>query len=589
MDTSPVLYPPCLIINKLQESWVNTQSWCIVSLETYGELSRMKHVTRESTLDNGIKLLVIDVPDSEHFDLVIAINSGYRQATIENIEQYEVPHLLEHMVFDGSKTYPSHEALNDIFSMSGGSYNGTTTPYHNMFIFDNKIKNATKILPAALDMVFRPLLKQESFSEEIRVVENELSDYMGDFALNADQYTQQQMIPDLAVSTDTQLIRLQAVTHEATVSYHKKYYGTANTTIIISCDTKKLSRAKIESLIVKATHGTAKLSRYELPVFNFAEESEHATQFVKIGKSIDQSIASIQYVVSGKASDKLLQALSLFSSIASGMNSNSVNYKLRKMGLVYGMSIDLSVSIESYGIALFVQADNNKFYDVFSNTLGLTRGLIKNGISEAVFKKLKTEYIERFDDMTSNKDEIISWYLGDYLMTGSLLKPEEYKKIASTISQEEMLSAVDDIVTHNNQFATVFSSKGFRAASGIDTLSKAILVENKAVDNELIINNSIPLNVTHFFGKELSSYYEPDQNAGPMKRAAFYINSRPLLAWTGIIVQFSIGLFLIYAFSANLYTDNSFLKIIGIVLGVGCIAESIADVRMRLKLKKTLN
>jgi predicted Zn-dependent peptidase len=546
----------------------------------------MKHATHESTLDNGIKLLVIDVSDSNHFNLVIAMNSGYRQATLEDIEQYEVPHLLEHMVFDGSASYPSQEALNDIFSISGGSYNGTTTPYHNMFMFNNKVKNATTILPAALDMVFHPLLKEESFNEEIRVVENELSEYMGDFALNADQHTQQQIIPSLPVSTDTQLTRLQAVTYQATASYHKKYYGTANTTIIVSCDTKKLSHRKIETLIVKATNAAPKLLRYELPTFNFVEKTDHLTQFIEIGKSIDQSIASIQYVVSGKASDKLLQALSLFASIASGMNSNSVNYKLRKMGLVYGMSLELSASIESYGIELSVQSDNDKFFDIFSYTIGLTRDLIENGIPETVFQKLKSEYIEQFDDAVSTSDGIMSWYLGDYLMTESLLRPDDYKKIVSAVSQKGMLAAAGKLVSYDNQFATVFSAKGIRVASGMDTLSKSILADNEIVDAVLITNSTLPLNVKRLLGKELNGYYEYDQNAGPLKKVAYYINSRPLLAWTGITVEFLFGIVLIYAFSASLFTDNLFFKIIGIVAGVACIVESAADVYIRLKLKK---
>lgn len=547
----------------------------------------MRHETIESKLDNGIKLLFIDVPDSNHFDLAIAINSGYRQASIESTEHYEVPHLLEHMVFDGSRAYPSQEALNDIFSLSGGNYNGMTTPYHNMFVFSNKVKNATEVLSAALDMVFHPLLTQDSFNEEFRVVENELNEYMGDFALNADQYTMQQIIPDMPVSTDTQLARLPAVTYEATVAYHKKYYGTANATVIISCDLKKISRKKMEGHILAATKNAPAQSHYKYPAFDLAGKPDHGTQHVEIGKSIEQSVVSVQYVVAGKPDNMLLQKLSLFTSIASGMKSDSINYKLRKMGLVYGMSLELSVSIESYGIGVVVQSDNNKFFDVFSHTVGLTRNLMNEGIPESAFEKFKMEYMEQFDDAVSTTDGIIGWYVNDYLMNGELLTPKDYKKMVKAISQEEMLKEVRRVISYDNQFATAFSSKGIRVASGVDMLSKGILVDNKNVDEEFILGNTVPLNVKRFLGKELDSYYEKDPNAGLLKRVAYYINSRPLLAWTGIAIECTIGLLLIFTSAAGWLTDDIVYKIIGSFIGVLCIAESCTDIYIRLHRGKT--
>jgi predicted Zn-dependent peptidase len=110
------------------------------------------------------------------------------------------------------------------------------------------------------------------------------------------------------------------------------------------------------------------------------------------------------------------------------MKSYSVNYKLRKKGLVYGIDFSVSESIESYGFELDISSQNDKYNEIYAYTLSGIRDLTVNGITESQFINARKDFSESFEDKTDSSDSIIGWYLQDYLMDESLTSPKEFSK-----------------------------------------------------------------------------------------------------------------------------------------------------------------
>lgn len=465
----------------------------------------MQHKVTEKKLENDITVLFIDVPGAKSFDLAIAINSGYRFSTKDDIDKYEIPHILEHLVFDGSQKYPTNDDLQGIFSLGGGESNGFTTPYHNVFAFHNRLRNAESILNASIDMVFHPRLEEKSFDEEYKVIENEITDGMGDFASNAMLYTSQQVIPDFPGSGDTQITRLPNVTYADIIPYHKKYYVTANTTIMIAADFQEIKKVTLEKIILKATHRVPKGRRLAFPRFDVAKAHPKSASFVSTHKSITDSVACAFFVREGAASRKEMLSLGLFGSIVTGMKSYSVNYKLRKQGLVYGVNFSATESTETYGFELDITTDNQKFSEVYAYILGGIRDLTDQGITDKQFEVAKRDLIESFEDATASPNDIIGWYLQDYLMDGALLPPKDYADIASSITQQEMLELARHIFTYENLYHTVFSGKPIQVSSSMELLAKEVLQNRREVTQELIESNS--LTVSNADRRYLSTLY----------------------------------------------------------------------------------
>ncbi len=417
--------------------------------------------------------------------MIISLNSGYRFATVDHIEKYECPHILEHQVFDGSKKYPSLDELQDVFQEAGGNINGITDAYANFFPIHTRVTNAKKVIDAALDMVYNPLLTEKSFNEELDVIRNELTDQLGDFQSESAKMTFQQILPGQPMSTDTMLDRLPYVTHEDVLKYHKKYYTTKNTSIVIATDLKKISRKDIEKTILSSSKGARAGKKFAFPTFDI-EPSTQTSQFITINKSLTESIVSLQFAVKDEMTIKERVATQLFCAIATSMKSYGVTHKLRKMGLVYGLNLSGMESQETHGLELSIAAQNDKFVEVFAYAIGGIRELAKSGISEEQFKQIKQDTIHAIEDAVESPSDLLGWYHYDYFLNRDVRGFEDYASLIKKIKQSEMLKIIDEQFDYQNLYATVFSSKAIRASSAVDNLSKEILMNNQKVTADFI-------------------------------------------------------------------------------------------------------
>lgn len=539
----------------------------------------MNHILKETTLDNNIKVLLIDIPDSKYFDMTIAFNAGYRHSKAESSGRgSQIPHILEHMIFDGSRYFGTSDDLQTIFDKSGGESNGITTPYHNLYVFRNKIRNAEAIIAAAMDMVYFPKLSQQSFDEELQVVSNELHDQLGDFAMNAVLYNQQNVLPELPLRIDIQLQNLKKITHAEVKKYHKKYYTLDNTTIIVAFDSKEMTSQKIIGVLRKASEGAKSGKKFEPPTFAINTTKNRTTQGVKIARSIENSILSLRYIKAGtfdtaEETAKSGIKASLFTGMILNMKSYSVQHRLRKMGLTYGVSFFPALSIETYGFELMIDGPNNRFDELLKNTLRMVNDLTKNGITENQFNNLKKELIESYEDRSSSYEEIVAWYTEDYLMTGSILSTEDYQKIASSITQEDVLSFAHSVIRSENQYATVFSAKPIRKSVKIDTIADEIFNENVKPAAKTI-------------NEEINRWYSEDAEAGTLRKFAIFINTRPLLAWSWIVVELALGSFLIYRYWFIAEGNASWWYVVLALTGVLAVLEALGDTFTRYKISR---
>lgn len=457
----------------------------------------MKYTTATKTLSNGIEIMYLDIPGITTFDLAIGINSGYRLANNDNPDLYELPHILEHMVFDGSRNYPDYDSLEEVFTTGGGEWNGATNAYINLFPFHNRAKYAEALLDAALDCVFYPKLTKKSFHEEMDVIANELDQGYSDFAGNAGAMAQELIIPDFVTNTDMQVSRLQYITLEAVKKYHTKYYTPNNTRIIIAADFRAIKKTSIERQILKTTADAPVGKRYTYPAFTVADyepdaiaERVHGEQ---ISKGIEETIANLQFYVTGEPDLKKQCELQLFTALVGGMKSYSVNHKLRKKGLIYDLNLDMMQSVEGYGLELSITARNDKFSEVSANILALLRDFVAEGITEKQFEAAKQEFIDGFDDAEASVDGIIGWYSMNFLLDDPFVTVKDRQQMFTKLTQAEMKQSVSALLRFDTLYAAIFSQNPSKAAKVVASLNTHILKEQKNVDDTFIKKQAITI------------------------------------------------------------------------------------------------
>lgn len=151
-----------------------------------------------------------------------------------------VSHLLEHMVFKGTKSFDS-ESLSQTVQGAGGQWNAYTTFDRTVYYIDGPADGTSTFLQVLLEMVFQPSFPEDEFEKEKNVIRREIDMGMDD----ADSRASRQLF-DTVFTNDNRrqpvighLELFNKITREDMIHYHSTRYTTENTFLAISGDFDK--------------------------------------------------------------------------------------------------------------------------------------------------------------------------------------------------------------------------------------------------------------------------------------------------------------------------------------------------------------
>mgnify|MGYP000043343166 CR=1 FL=1 len=112
-------------------------------------------------LANGLQVLRLPVERVESVSVIALVRTGSRY---ESESEFGVAHFLEHMVFKGTKKYPSTKVISQTLDGIGAMYNAFTSEESTAFF----IQAASDKLDLAMDMVGQMVTQALISSEEIK-------------------------------------------------------------------------------------------------------------------------------------------------------------------------------------------------------------------------------------------------------------------------------------------------------------------------------------------------------------------------------------------------------------------------------------
>ncbi len=125
---------------------------------------------RHVTLPNGLDALLVSDSKTDKSSAALAVNVGHFD---DPIEHEGLAHLLEHMMFLGTKRFPEPSEYHRFIKGHGGHHNAWTGSEHTNFYF--AINNAffEQALDRFSDFFINPLLDQQWIEKEINAVDSE--------------------------------------------------------------------------------------------------------------------------------------------------------------------------------------------------------------------------------------------------------------------------------------------------------------------------------------------------------------------------------------------------------------------------------
>lgn len=215
--------------------------------------------------NGGIRYLVTSIPSSEScaISLMIRLGSVYEPKSLEGAS-----HLIEHMVFKGTKNLPDSLSISRLFDSMGAQYNAYTD--YNMTSYHIKVQ--TKYIEPALqiltDMVVNSLFREADIESEKKVVIEELRRERDDPAslVHELQGTLVFKGTKLGIPIGGSEKSVMAIDPSELVQYWKKNYQADNIVVSVAGN---ITSEQVESMINKS-HLT-ELSSLQKPRNQFSE------------------------------------------------------------------------------------------------------------------------------------------------------------------------------------------------------------------------------------------------------------------------------------------------------------------------------
>jgi predicted Zn-dependent peptidase len=182
----------------------------------------------QTTLDNGLRVVTAQLADARSLTVNIVVGTGSR------FEDYRVnggvSHFLEHVLFKGSKKYPTAQDIAEAVDAVGGYNNAYTGEDVTSFYIKVPARHGELALDILCDMIKNPLLDAEEIDRERGVIVEEMNVFRDDPPRYIGTLVPELIFPDNPLGRDiigSEAV-INAIPRDAIAAYQKLHYRPNN-------------------------------------------------------------------------------------------------------------------------------------------------------------------------------------------------------------------------------------------------------------------------------------------------------------------------------------------------------------------------
>lgn len=402
-----------------------------------------EHITyKESTLTNGLKVLTAQNTSVPVVDAQVWTRTGYRY---EKPEERGYAHLLEHMLFGGTKRRPTIFDLSLEVDQRGGYFNASTNQTSVDYEMQMMSQDAEQMCDILSDMLLESTLTDTRLDNERNVVLQELKQKQESHADYHARLSQKLVLPDHPMSNN--ILDTEQTTKDATSdrlhAYLADHYRPDQSALIMSGD---ISHEKAVSLAEKY------FARWSNPAHPFeaglVPMPRAQKNYYYEKRDIKQTFLSIGYYGSPLGELRESAAWRMLTGYLSiGFTSALVQEVREKLGLVYNIrsSRFASLDVGVYNITTSTQKPRETV-----DAIDRVVAHISDGLTPEVFERVKGQAVGsyvRFIVKPDNQSEELG---ADFITYNRLMLPQEWLGYLQAVTREEVIALAQKYLRPGN-------------------------------------------------------------------------------------------------------------------------------------------
>ena len=394
------------------------------------------------------------IPGVESVTAMVLCKTGSRN---ETLSQAGISHVLEHMVFKGTKKYPSPMAIAEAVDGVGAEQNAFTSKEYTGYYITSAAKHLELTLDIQSEMLTKPLLPQSDLEREREVIVEEINMYEDQPMAMAGELFENLMYDGSSMG---RLIIGKKETVRATTSqdlrkYMNRWYVGGNMLIVVAgnlnhkseiINFKQIRNPKLEILkLIEEKFGMmgeGEIDPYETPAIYGEAEAKH------FQKKTEQA-HFVMGVPGLSIRDPRRYALQMGQIVlGGGMSSRLFNEIREKRGLAYYVKADLDTNSDCGYLSVRAGVNLEKL----SEAMEVVREemfKLAGTITEAELSKAK-EYVLGHMPLSLESSMGVAQFFGmRALMLDEIRQVEEVRREIGRVSLEEVRQVMGEMVSED--------------------------------------------------------------------------------------------------------------------------------------------
>jgi len=333
------------------------------------------------TYSNGLKLVYQQKKGANISGINIFVNVGSQN---EPIELNGISHLIEHMVFKGTKKLPKAKDVSKIFDQIGAYFNAYTYIDHTCYVVKCDSDYTKRCVCTLCDMLLNSVFRKDEFEREKNVIVDEIIRAQD----NTEGYINEKIYSvlfkgsNLANPIGGVPETITKYDYEKSKEYFKFFYKPKNIVISI-CSNKEYSE-------IKKIVDTCELASFNRDIStnlsykpNYREIPHTNRKTGKIIRKLEQTYIALGFKTVGRYHPDFY-ILNLLKYILTGNMSSIFFINLReKNGLTYNISVDHSAFENTGAFTILTSVDDDKLIEYKDKNID------KMGALSIIFKILR--------------------------------------------------------------------------------------------------------------------------------------------------------------------------------------------------------
>mgnify|MGYP001156808453 CR=1 FL=1 len=413
----------------------------------------------QTVLNNGLRVITAPIRNAYSVSISFLVGAGSRN---ENNELAGGNHFLEHLLFKGTRNWPSAQIISEAIEGVGGVMNASTDK--EMTVYWSKIAQPhfNTAFDVLTDMFINPLLDESEMNKEREVINEELRmtndypSYQVELLIDEMLWPGQPMGRDVGGTLES----VSQIKRNDLVDLMSSHYTPNNVVIAVAGN---VDHSRIVNNLLETTKEWLPRSS---PKYEAAIMGQHSKVSVQYRKSEQAHICvGLPSHPLGHPDHYAMNIVNII--FGEGMSSRLFMEVREKRGLAYDVHSGLSEFSDSGAFVIYCGSAPNRSTESLHVILGELNRLL-DGFSEEEICKAKEYWKGRLMLRLENTQNVSMWYGAQELLLNKISEVEETAATIDSIDVEDINRVARELVMKKNVNLAVVgpfkSDRKFQAA-----------------------------------------------------------------------------------------------------------------------------